>query len=92
VVDPDWQIQTSGLCDQDADGLLPMVDFNFPEGTDVWWRLDNVSGLGDPTTPNLQLIFQHRIASYAQEDWGPLKVAPGTTTRAQFVKQLIVLC
>jgi cell wall-associated NlpC family hydrolase len=88
-VDPDYKIQTSGLCTPDSEGLLPMVDFNFPAGTDVWWRLDDVSNTsGDLSTAGLQLIFQHRVASYLQEDFGPLKVAPGTTTRAQFVKQL----
>jgi cell wall-associated NlpC family hydrolase len=89
LVDPDWQIQCSGLCNKDPDGLLPLADFNFPAGTDVWWRLDDVSNTsGDLSTAGLQLIFQHRIASYLQEDWGPLKIAPGSTTRAQFVKQM----
>jgi hypothetical protein len=90
MVDPDWTIQTSGLCSLDSDGLLPMVDINFPHGSDCWWRLDDVSyTAGDLSTAGLQLIFQHRLGSYLQEDWGPVKAAPGTTTRAQFVKQLV---
>lgn len=89
MIDDSWAIQTSGICDIDSDGFLPMVDINYPEGTDVWWRLCMVQGLGgDLSTPSLQLTFQHRLISYLQEDFGPLKVASGTTTQAQFIKQL----
>lgn len=88
--DPDWVIQTSGLCEQDAEGLFPIVDINFPRGTDVWWRLAEVENEGsDLDTASLQITFYHRMVCYLQEDFGPLKVAPGTKTQAEFFKQLV---
>lgn len=94
IEDPDWAIQTSGLVTPDTEGDLPFLDINWPrkaDGTrgDVWFRLAMVEGLGgDLTSQNLQLVFQHRIISYLQWDWGTLKAKPGTTTYTQFVKQL----
>lgn len=89
LTDPAWEIQRSGLLAVDADGLLERIEVNFPEGTDVWWRLAMVEGGNDLAGPNLTLTFIDRILGYLQDNWGPKVAAPGTTTRAQFIKQLV---
>ena len=89
LIDPAWKIQRSGLCDIDADGLVPKVDVNYPPGTSVWWRLAMVDGGNDMTQANLTLTFQLRIISYLQNCYGPFSAPPGTTTRAQFIKDLV---
>lgn len=89
LIDSDWQIRRSGLLTRTAEGLLPQIDVNYPPNTDVWWRLAMKEGTDDLTDANLTLTFQHRIVSYLSDDFGHLAVAPGTKTRAQFVKQLV---
>ena len=90
IIDPYWQVQRSGLCATDETGeLANNVDINFPEGSDLWWRLAMVEGGNDLTAPNVTLTFIDRIVSYLQDDWGPLSVKAGTTTRAQFIAQLV---
>ena len=89
LIDPAWKIQRSGLCDVDSDGLLQQIDVNFPTGTPVWWRMSMIDGGSDLSDANLTLTFQQRIISYLQNDFGGnVTAAPGTTTLAQFVKQL----
>jgi cell wall-associated NlpC family hydrolase len=89
MIDPDYEFQTSGILAVDADGLLDTVEVNFPEGSDKWWRLCAVSGTGDRAQANLTLTFEDRIIAYLRDHWGPKAIKPGSTTRAQFVKQLI---
>lgn len=93
VDDPRWVIQRSGLCDTDpvSGELIQKADVNFPEGTDVWWRLAMVEGMGDPSSPNLTLTFQHRIAVYLMQCYGPLGWPHNRigSTRAQFIKYLV---
>jgi hypothetical protein len=93
VIDPHWKIARSGLCDTDADGLLRQIDVNFPQGTEVWWRLamvDLTDASSSGNAPNLTLTFQQRIVSYLLNDWGPLGWPGGKagSTRAQFIKML----
>ena len=89
LVDPGWLIQRNGFLDVDADGLLPAIEVNFPEGSDLWWRLAMVEASNDLNDANLTLTFQDRIVAYLHDHWGSKGVAPGTTTRAQFIKQLV---
>lgn len=89
VIDPGQTIVRSGFLDKDSDGLLPEIDINFPDGSDYWWRLAMIDVTGDLSSPNVTLTFQTRFISYLQNKWGPKGVAPGTTTRAQFIKQLV---
>lgn len=87
--DPNWAILRSGFLNVTADGLLDAIDVNFPQGSDLWWRLAMIDFTNDLSGPNLTLTFQDRIISYLQGKWGGMAVAPGTTTRAQFIKQLV---
>lgn len=87
--DPNWAILRSGFLNVTADGLLDAIDVNFPQGSDLWWRLAMIDFTNDLSGPNLTLTFQDRIISYLQADWGALAVPPGTTTRAQFLKFLV---
>lgn len=89
LVDPEWEVQTSGLFDLDAEGLLAPIDVNFPEGSDTWWRLCTTSGTTDLSAANFTLTFEDRIVAYLREHWGPKAARPGTTTRAQFIAQLV---
>lgn len=89
LIDPGWQIQRSGFLNITSEGLLDEIDVNFPQGSGYWWRLAMVEGTNDLSAPNLMLTFQDRIISYLQDKWGPKGVAPGTVTRAQFIKQLV---
>jgi cell wall-associated NlpC family hydrolase len=90
IIDPYWAVQRSGLIDTDDTGELANdVDVNFPEGSNLWWRLAMVDGGNDLSDANLELTFIDRSVAYMQDDWGPLSAAPNTRTRAQFVKQLV---
>jgi hypothetical protein len=89
VIDPQWQIQRSGWLAVNEDGLLDEIEVNFPIGSRSWWRLCSIDGSTDATAPNLTLIFEDRIVAYLRDKWGPKTVKPGTTTRAQFIHQLV---
>jgi len=87
--DPQWAIQTSGLLALNTEGILDDISVEFPEFSGSFWRLCMVQGSADNTAPNLTLTFEDEIISELRDKWGPKTVAPGTTTRAQFVKQLV---
>lgn len=89
VIDPRWDLLTSGFLDVDSEGLLDEIEVQFPEGSGWYWRLCMVEGGTDLFQPNVTLTFEDRIVGYLRDKWGTKAVAPGTTTRAQFVKQLI---
>jgi cell wall-associated NlpC family hydrolase len=89
VIDPQWDLLTSGWLDVSEEGLLDEIEVNFPEGSDSWWRLCMIEPTGDTTGPNLTMTFQDRIISYLQEKWGPRVIAASATTRAQCIKALV---
>jgi cell wall-associated NlpC family hydrolase len=89
LIDPYWEILSSGMLDVNADGLLEEIEVNFPEGSNSWWRLTMVDISSDLSSANLTLTFEDRIVAYLRSKWGPKVIKPGSTTRAQFVKQLV---
>lgn len=90
LIDPEWQISRSGMCDITADGFLPNVDVEYPPGRGVWWRLAMIDVTSDLTQANLIMTFQQRIVSYLRDCWGPLGWPAGHpgSTRAQFLQML----
>jgi hypothetical protein len=94
MIDPFWVIQRSAICATDDTGELANdIDVNWPEGSNLWWRLAMVEGgsidAASSGSGNLTLTFMDRIVCYLQDDWGPLTVVAGATTRAQFIAQLV---
>lgn len=89
LIDPGWAIQRTGWLNVSPDGLLDEIEVEFPKGSGMWWRLAMVEGGNNLSAPNLTLTFQDRIVAYLQDKAGKKVVAPGTTTRAQFIKQLV---
>ena len=88
VLDPGFvlfrrQGETPAFIDVDASGLLIPVDVNFPENTDRWWRLAQVTMNIDPTQPH-QLVFEDRIVTLLRDQGGPKHAGSGQT-RAQFI-------
>jgi hypothetical protein len=94
MIDPYWVIQRSQICATDETGELANdIDVNWPEGSNLWWRLAMVEGgsidAASGGSGNLTLTFMDRIVCYLQDDWGPLSVVKGATTRAQFIAQIV---
>jgi cell wall-associated NlpC family hydrolase len=89
LIDPQWDIVTSGFLDVNDEGLLDELEVNFPEGSSSWWRLAMLEVHCDASSPNLVLTFEDRIVSYLRDRWRPKVITPRATTRAQFVKQLV---
>jgi cell wall-associated NlpC family hydrolase len=89
LIDPEWALLTSGFLDVNKEGVLPEIEVQYPPGSGSFWRLCMVDASSDLYGPNVTLTFEDRIVSYLREKWGPKAVAPHTTTRAQFVKQLV---
>lgn len=93
IADPWWGLLTRvgespAFIDVDDAGLLIPVDVNFPQGTDMWWRLCAASPSTDTTQANLVLTFEDRIASELRDLGGP-KTAGNNMTRAQFIASLV---
>jgi hypothetical protein len=88
IIDPGWLLITSGFLDKGADDKFDVVDLNYPEGSDYWWRLT----LADPSTgldgPNLTLTFETRVVSYARGHSGVKSWSRGQFTRAQAIKAM----
>jgi cell wall-associated NlpC family hydrolase len=89
IIDPDWVIFTSGFLDQNEDGLLDPIEVEFPDESGSFWRLCTVDITTDTAAPNLTLTFEDRIIAYLRDHWGAKTAAPGTKTRAQFIKSLV---
>ncbi len=89
VIDPEWKIITSGLIKANEDGLLNELEVEFPERSGYHWQLCAVEGSTEISMANLILTFEDRIVARLREQWGHLTAKVGTTTRAQFVKQLV---
>lgn len=88
VIDPEWELATSGWLDVDG-GLLQQIEVEFPEGSGWFWRLCAVEVSTELTQPNLNLTFEDRIVAYLRDYWRPKTVPPGTKTRAEFVRDLV---
>lgn len=67
---------------------LPVIDVNYPVGSQFWWRLSDVDVGDELTGPNLTLTFETRIVAYLRHHHGPpLKsMSRANSTRARFVK------
>lgn len=90
LVDPYWDLATSGFLDRDEEtGLLDKIQCEFPEGPGYWWQLAAVELSNNLTQPNVTLVFEDRIVSWLREMRGEKVAPPGTTTRAQFVRTLL---
>lgn len=88
VIDPEWAITTSGWLEV-VEGLVHPIEVEFPEKSGWFWRLCAIDGTTDRTQPTLTLTFEDRIVAYLRDYWGPLAAPPGTTTRAQFIRDLV---
>jgi cell wall-associated NlpC family hydrolase len=88
VIDPEWELATSGWLDVEG-GLLQQIEVEFPEGSGWFWRLCAVEISTELTQPNLLLTFEDRIVAYLREYNVPKTVPPGTKTRAEFVRDLV---
>lgn len=91
IIDPEWKLQNSGFIKINSDGLLePEVEIEFPSGSGRKWVSCAVSGSTEILEPNFVIVFQDKLFQDLKGYWGPRYVTPGTTTRAQFVHQLLV--
>jgi len=88
LADPDWVLQTSGLWEAKKEILTP-VEVNFPEGSEMFWRLCMVDGTTDLNGPNLTLTFEDVIVAELRGHHGPLSAPPGTLSRPEFVRKLV---
>lgn len=69
---------------------LPVIDVNYPEGSDFWWRLSDISPQSALDGANLTLTFETRIVAYLRHHHGPpLKsMSRADGTRARFIKSI----
>ncbi len=88
LMDPDWQLLTSGFIAVDEDGLLQAIDVNLPVGTDCWWRLAACNPSSDLGAANLIMTFEDRIVSQLRNLSGPKSSGAGQT-RASFIAGLV---
>lgn len=88
LIDPYWELQTSGFIDVSTDGLVDQIEVEFPQGSGSFWRLCMVEGTRDTTGSSLTLTFEDRIVSELRNRFGPRTIAKGSRTRAQFIRQL----
>lgn len=88
VIDPEWTITTSGWLEV-VEGLVNQIEVEFPEKSGWFWRLCAIDGTTDRTQPGLTLTFEDRIVAFLRDYWTPKTVPPGTTTRAQFIRDLV---
>lgn len=87
LVDPEYALLDSGFFDADADGRLDVVEVNYPNGSDLWWRQTQVV-IDWGGVPTIEMIFMERTAVYLLEHHGPLKTSRAKVTRAEFLKML----
>jgi len=89
VVDPYWVLTLSGFVDTNEEGILDPIEVEFPEKSGWLWTFCAVEVKTNFSEPTLILTFEDKIIAELREQPGPLSVAPGTTTRAQFIKQMV---
>ncbi len=91
IIDPEWTLQNSGFIKINSDGLLdPEVEIEFPSGSGRFWVSCAVEGSTEILEPNFVIIFEDKIFNDLKGYWGPRYATPGTTTRAQLIRQLLV--
>jgi hypothetical protein len=88
VIDPEWHI-TNALVKVTPQGILEQVEVEFPEGSGWKWILCAVELTTDPTKPQIY-TFENKSANDLREYAGPKLITPGSTTRAEFVRQLLI--
>lgn len=88
VIDPEWALIASGILDLDARNRLPKIDLNFPDGSNMWWRLTQADLNTGRDGPNLTMTFEDRVVSYAREKTGPKSWSRAHFTRAQAIKAM----
>jgi cell wall-associated NlpC family hydrolase len=89
-IDPDWELVDSGFFDANRDGRLDAIDVNYPEDSELWWRVTAVS-IDDSQSGGgaaIEMTFMERPAAYLMQHRGPLKVSRAKRTRAEFLKLL----
>jgi hypothetical protein len=67
---------------------LPVIDVNYPEGSDYWWRLSNIDAQSTLDGPNLTLTFETQIVAYLRHHHGAKSASRAHTTRAEFIKSI----
>jgi hypothetical protein len=91
VIDPGWRLQNSGFIRIGKSGLLePEVEIEWPSDSERFWISCAVEGSTEVLEANFVIIFQDKIFNDLRSHWGPRYATPGTTTRAQFIYQLLV--
>ena len=88
LTDEDWVLLDSGFFDADGDGRLDVIEVNYPDGSDLWWRMTQANPDDNTGVPTIQMIFMERSAAYLLEHRGPVKTSRGKKTRAEFLKML----
>jgi hypothetical protein len=86
ISDPNFDLLDSGFFDADKDGRMDKIELNYPEGSDLWWRLTQTSITAGET---IDMVFMERTAAYLMEKRGPLKVSRAKKTRSEF---MLFLC
>src|ERR1017187_7027970 len=81
IVDPEWEVITSGLVAVDEDGLLNELVVEFPEGTGYFWQLAAIEGTTDINDANLILTFEDLLIANLRKQWTHRPIPPGLTTR-----------
>ena len=90
IIDPELEYLNQGWL-QMKEGLLEPIEVEFPEGSKWFWILCAIEPSTDVTSANLELTFESKVVSTMREFWTPPKQSPpGTQTRAQFVRDLLI--
>jgi cell wall-associated NlpC family hydrolase len=90
VIDPELIFLNQGWL-QMKEGLLEPIEVEFPEKSKWLWILCAIEPSTDVTSANLELTFESKVVSTMREFWTPPKQAPpGTQTRAEFVRDLLI--
>jgi hypothetical protein len=87
IADPDWTLLDSGFFDTNEDGVLDAVEVNYPENSDLWWRLSQIN-VHSTTGATITMTFMERMAAALLHHRGPVKVSRAKRTRAEFMKML----
>jgi hypothetical protein len=86
IQDPEWILLDSGFFDANKDGKLDGIDVNYPDGSELWWRLSQVGLAISGTGGALTLTFLERTAVYLMQHHGPVKFSRAKKTRAETVQ------
>jgi hypothetical protein len=87
--DPNWALVRSGFFDCNADGQLDALEVNYPRGSDLWWRSDQVAIDANRASASIDLTLIERAAAVLLHKKGPLKTSRAKRTRAEFISGLV---